>query len=359
MRKKEITAILLSISFQASAADVTGWTEYSTGGETMCADGSPFKYYVRQGTSNTVIFDFMGGGACWDGVTCAPESGVYQRTLPDVLGSWIPESSGIYDHTRDDNPYRDATHVLIPYCTGDIHWGNKDMTYSDDQGHSVEVKHRGAVNAKSAIDDSLNHLNQDFKNVLVSGCSAGAYASIWWSPYIQRKIPHASMVQFSDSGAGVLTDSFRKNGFGNWNIDKYAPSWIPGLNPAETDLSQITMNSLYEKIANYYPQANFSQYNHINDLIQRFFYQVMGGDSATWAYTMKFMNSEIESKTTNFTYYTAPWDGHCILPSTDFFDVKTTSKDQLTFNKWFSSLSKLELPKSEPCLDCVIETNKH
>src|SRR5215210_4000630 len=43
-----------------------GWTTFAPGGETRCARGTPFKYFVRRGSVNRVIIDFRGGGACWD-----------------------------------------------------------------------------------------------------------------------------------------------------------------------------------------------------------------------------------------------------------------------------------------------------
>jgi hypothetical protein len=36
------------------------WTAFSPGGETGCADGSPYTFYVRPGTVNKVVVDFRG-----------------------------------------------------------------------------------------------------------------------------------------------------------------------------------------------------------------------------------------------------------------------------------------------------------
>ena len=41
--------------------------QMSPGAPSGCADGSPFEFLVRKGTTpNRVLIDFMGGGACWN-----------------------------------------------------------------------------------------------------------------------------------------------------------------------------------------------------------------------------------------------------------------------------------------------------
>src|SRR5688572_7686148 len=46
-----------------------GWNEFIPGGETICSRGTEYAYWVRPGTQNKVIIDFIGGGACWDEFT--------------------------------------------------------------------------------------------------------------------------------------------------------------------------------------------------------------------------------------------------------------------------------------------------
>ena len=41
-----------------------GWNEMKPGGDTICSRGSEFAYWVRPGTVNKVVIDYIGGGSC-------------------------------------------------------------------------------------------------------------------------------------------------------------------------------------------------------------------------------------------------------------------------------------------------------
>jgi hypothetical protein len=56
------------------------------------------------------------------------------------------EGNGIFDQTREDNPFKDWGFVYIPYCTGDLHMGANDATYGN-----VPIKHRGFVNFQAVL----------------------------------------------------------------------------------------------------------------------------------------------------------------------------------------------------------------
>ena len=64
----------------------------------------------------------------------------------------------------------------MPYCTGDLHWGNSSVEYLA----GVTIEHRGAVNARAAVDWLVEQLPSP-EGLLVTGCSAGAYASLFWA----------------------------------------------------------------------------------------------------------------------------------------------------------------------------------
>jgi hypothetical protein len=70
----------------------------------------------------------MGGGACWSAETCDPESGPYQRSLADV-----PEPSkwqGIFELDDPENPFAGWSMVFVPYCTADVHLGDRTTEYA-------------------------------------------------------------------------------------------------------------------------------------------------------------------------------------------------------------------------------------
>ena len=116
----------------------------------MCGDGSPFHFWMRQRDPQKVLLYFEGGGACFSAETCNPSDPAYKtaighdETLSDL-------SSGIWDDTNPENPFRDWSVVFVPYCTGDVHIGNNTADY----GNGITVEHKGYVNGVAALHTQL------------------------------------------------------------------------------------------------------------------------------------------------------------------------------------------------------------
>ena len=47
------------------------WMQINPGGETMCARGEDYKFFVRPADSDKLLIHFQGGGACWDDLSCS------------------------------------------------------------------------------------------------------------------------------------------------------------------------------------------------------------------------------------------------------------------------------------------------
>ena len=164
------------------------WTPFSPGGETVCADGSPYTYYVRPGTVNKLVVEFEGGGACWNGSTCA--GAVYR---PNVSGgpAALTTITGIYDHANLANPVGDWYHVFVSYCTADVHLGDSTQTYTTDSGE-MTIEHNGQANVAAVLD----WVGAEFEApeaVFVTGCSAGAYGAALYTPQIATRYPDADI----------------------------------------------------------------------------------------------------------------------------------------------------------------------
>jgi len=123
-------------------------------------------------------------------------------------------NSGINDPAAPN--FKTWSHVYIPYCTGDLHWGDADIEYQP----GLLIRHRGAVNANSAVDWMAENFPKP-KTVFVTGCSAGSYASVYWASKVgvtyATTSPTTKVVQFGDSGSGIVTEKFLKEAFINWN----------------------------------------------------------------------------------------------------------------------------------------------
>ncbi len=317
----------------------SGWNTLEPGGETTCARGDPFKYLVRPGTVNRLVVEFRGGGACWSAATCAPGVELFQETVSED-----PMTTGIYDHENPDNPFRDWHHVYIPYCTGDIHWGDHVATYGEGSS-AVTVRHKGAVNVRAALDWVYANVPAPEK-IFVTGCSAGAYGSILWSAHLREHYKDASVVQFADSGAGIITEAFFEDSFPSWKPEGVYPTWIPGFDPSE--LAKLFV--LYEKVGAHYPDMRLSQYNTVQDDDQIFFFNAMGGGGAeAWSDAMRASIAHIEASTPSFRSFLAPGSDHCILWRPEFYSVESGGTRLV---RWLDALVNGEPPQSVACDSC-------
>jgi hypothetical protein len=195
------------------------WHSVKLGGETRCGDGSEYYIFARRGKSENLIIHFSGGGACWDDTTCsAPATltnvilGGMPRDLKTFYAANIPiifpvMLSGIFNAKDEANPFKDWNVVFIPYTTGDLHIGNTISTYQDEQ-RNIQVYHNGRKNVLAA----LNWISRNFKTpakVLVSGESAGAYASAFWASSLAMMYENQKIYQLSD-GALLVSNRWKE-----------------------------------------------------------------------------------------------------------------------------------------------------
>ena len=141
--------------------------------EPICSTGTPWVFFVKRGTVNKTLVYYQGGGACWDYLTCSlPTHKVTTGPSDDPSDA----DSGFADLSNPDNPYKDWNIVFVPYCTGDVHWGDEVVEHTRGN-RSITIYHRGYVNAQVAEKWAREHfVNPD--DVFVTGSSAGAYGAI-------------------------------------------------------------------------------------------------------------------------------------------------------------------------------------
>lgn len=148
----------------------------------VCSDGSQYKFFVNfSETSNKLLIYLEPGGACWDYETCSGSTALGAANpdgIPDSHMDKWGTLSPLLRRDVADSQTKDWNLVFIPYCTGDVHTGNKVMTYDDPNGgEPLTYRHNGHGNVMATID----YLNQQFPVVdkmMVTGCSAGGAGSI-------------------------------------------------------------------------------------------------------------------------------------------------------------------------------------
>ena len=318
--------LLFLFSFNLFAIDISEWKEYKPAGETRCARGGEYSFFVKEGDPKKVVIDFMGGGACWNKGTCKVGSKIFFDSIERFRAEVEKDVGGVYDKKDVRNPLKDWTHVIIPLCTADIHAGENDQDYG-----KFTIYHRGGVNAKAVLDFvALKY--QVPEKVLVAGCSGGAYGSIFWLPYIKNTYPTAKMYQFADSGAGVITENFYADfAIKKWKIWKNISLWMPGLDPEKID----NIVDLYLEVGDLHPSVRLSQFNYEKDSTQKLFYFLMGGKLYRWKKKMFEHLSAIESSLGNFNYYIAKENKHCVLPYERFYETEVGG---VKLNDWLHNL---------------------
>lgn len=160
----------------------------------VCGDGSAYSVFISKGSSEKLLIEFMGGGACWSLMTCeGPDFHTWIHPIPE-----IPAYSTLTAESVD-HPWNRATVIFVPYCTGDVHAGHHIAQYM-----GIDTVHHVGYNN---VINSLNHLSQkhivDFRNfqdVTVWGASGGAIGSFVHASNIERYLnPTAKKTLIADS----------------------------------------------------------------------------------------------------------------------------------------------------------------
>lgn len=310
---------------------VEGWNEIKPGGDTICSRGTEYAFWVKPGKTNKVIVDFIGGGACWNALTCGLAGSIFEESVDAVRGRVGDVQHGFYDHDNPENPFADWYHVIVPYCTGDIHWGNAVTTYNQGQENEITINHKGAVNTRAVLDYVYQGFSRP-EQVLVTGCSAGSYGSALWAAHVMQHYRDSQVFQFGDSGAGIITQDFFTKSFPSWNATEAFPTFIPELDPSKVDIMTLALPDLYAGVANHFATNWMSQYNTIHDENQLFYFQAMGGGDVTaWSMQMQASIDQIEQRAPSFDSFIAPGEQHCILPYDNFYTVQSNGTKLTTW----------------------------
>lgn len=310
------------------------WIALEPGGATTCSLDTDYRFFVRGGDPDKVMIDFRGGGACWDELTCGFAQGgaifsLEAGTLEQVTASIEP--GGLYS---EQSPFSDWTLVHLPYCTGDIHWGNNVATYGGEELH-----HKGFVNASTALAWVYEHYEAP-GDILVTGCSAGAYGAAVHSAYIRDHYEGANVRVLADSGAGIITESFLEDSLPNWNAQRNLPPFVPGL---EGPLTELSMPDVYIAIAETFPDMVMAQTATAFDADQIFFYTAMGGDAEDWPVLFRDSLETIDAAVPNFRYYVPPGSMHCAIPYSFFAEREV---DGVLLEDWTVQLATGDTPPS-------------
>lgn len=187
------------------------------GGTTRCAfdtdkqdeTDATYRFQVHPGkgeaASNLLLF-FQGGGVCLSPDTC---NYIFNAQIEEKSGQplfqtlAIPERDGFLREEEPRNPFEGWTKVVVIYCTGDVHLGNK--TLEDTSPNGKHVHFNGAENTAAVLRWVFHNIHNPTQ-VFLAGSSAGAIGAQLWSRQVFRHYHAVTHKTFlSDSFPGFST----------------------------------------------------------------------------------------------------------------------------------------------------------
>jgi hypothetical protein len=287
----------------------TGWTTLVPGGETSCALGTPFEFHVKPGREDRLFVFLNGGGACWTGNQCSLE----EEPTPYIPTSQIEHNDprklkGVFDESRADNPLKDWTQVFVTYCTGDVHLGNRDVTY-DSWKEEFTVRHRGQTNVRAVLDWVYANVAGP-ERIFIAGSSAGGYR---------------------DPGVAALMEG--------WGFFDDAPVWVTdGGTPG-------TFEDIWRRASIAAPRATFAQFDNAYDDVQEMFLKLLGTETRLHPLIEK-NRSDLAATIPGFRSYVAGGTPHTLIR---FDRLYTYEVEGVKATDWLHALAE---GKEVPNVSC-------
>jgi hypothetical protein len=229
-----------------------------------------------EGNPDLVVF-LQGGGACWDFFTCGGAAPLLDKTAS--AGPFGPDQFAreVYDKypaswlRRQNLPpsLRDATVVFVPYCTGDVHGGDRVATYRSQLPGVPDVvwHHVGHANVLAF----LRRLQPTFPRpgkLVVAGSSGGGFGTLANYETFRAAWPDAHAYLVDDSGPPLEGDAIppatRAAWYASWNLGASLDAFCPSC---RSDLS-----AGLREILQRHPGDRVALVDHLQDGVIRGFF---------------------------------------------------------------------------------------
>lgn len=159
----------------------------------ICLNGGPFRAAVRRTDSEDLVIYLQGGGACSSAlciVTFVDTDSIFATGVPPA---------GILSASLQANPVRSWNVVYSPYCDGSLMMGDVDRDI--DRDGRMEYQ-RGLRNLSAVVDLAKSEFPHP-RRVLLTGVSAGGYATFAALPLVRKHYPGVEILVVNDSGVGI------------------------------------------------------------------------------------------------------------------------------------------------------------
>lgn len=234
--------------------------------EAVCMNGSSTGIGVNiNPASNNVLILLEGGGACFDGFSCAgvanPDGYGETKFTRDSMGGL---TRGILDRSDAQNPLREWSFVYVPYCSGDVHGG----TNPSGIGGRRFLGHQNFSWFLTRIVPTFPSAEM----VLLTGRSAGGLGTIVNYEQTANAFGCTPVHVLNDAG-GILPDAYLRPCLQRvvrevWGLDAVVPSDCPHCSCADGG----GLVHVFPYAARRYPDRRFAFASAMEDATMRTFY---------------------------------------------------------------------------------------
>lgn len=269
--------------------------------EARCEDGTATGLGVSRGEGPDVLVYLDGGGACWDLESCVRDEryrhGPWARTEHEARVARFGGS--IFDRGEPRNPFRAFHHVFVPYCTADVHSGDRATTYA-----RRTLQHRGRANV-AAFAARIAATFPGARRIVVAGSSAGGYGALVNYDLLRRRWPRAQGFLIDDSGPalrGVPRQAVREAWWRAWGT----PWASDGFCPACRD----DVAAVWAALAGRWPGDRIAFLSSLRDDTMVWYLRT---DADTFERALRATLREVLAPLPGARAFTVPGDGHTML----------------------------------------------
>ncbi|OWZ20346.1 Carbohydrate esterase [Phytophthora megakarya] len=316
---------------------------------------------------------FQGGGACTDEETCSFGLQCSLGASATLTTAATSSNAGVLNRSISDNMFKDWNIVFVPYCTGDVHAGNRILIPYESSiaellgepqclGLNYTMYLNGYNNTQAALNWALENY-PDVDNLIVGGESAGSLGAQLHSAHIAELWDVTSKgTRFSviaDSYVGAVpanhtgSESLQFTGVCDVNLG------MPATVVADCDAKTASTTEMTESLIEAVPQGNWLFINSKGDLTQRYFYALLEEGIEGYPFTdlvseedfyadMSAILDTYQSISSRITTFYVEGTKHVFLANTNFTSYESDEGLLLgdVLNAWLVSDSSINTNSS-------------
>ncbi len=324
-----------------------GWNTLHPGGETTCALGDDFHFWVRIADPTRLVIFLNGGGGCWNAETCDPDRETFTYSSAVEPHRDPGRLSGIFDLDHPENPVAGYSMVVVPVCTGDAYLGDRDVTYTletkSGETRQFTIHHRGQTNTMAVMNWVFDNFEAP-QEIFVAGSSAGAVGTPFYASLLALHYPPARVVGLGDDAGSWGIAATSGGDPGQWGI----PDVLHGHPGWEEFHDSLRVEHLYITASRSAPNLKLYQFDHAHDDIQRFYLELTGAGDTDVLRNLRANRQIIRKQVPDFRSFMAGGFSHTILRDELFYYYQT---DGNRLRDWVAAVVAGEPVASIDCSD--------